>query len=91
MIELIKNSSLVMTDSGGLQKEAFFFRKNCVTLREQTEWLELVENNVNILAKMNLEGIYEAYKKMIHKESNFDINLYGNGTASKLIVETLLK
>ena len=91
MIELIKNSSLVMTDSGGLQKEAFFFRKNCVTLREQTEWLELVENNVNILAKMTLEGIYDGYKKMIHKETNFDINLYGNGTASKLIVETLLK
>jgi UDP-GlcNAc3NAcA epimerase len=44
MINLIQNSNLVVTDSGGLQKEAFFFRKFCITTREQTEWVELVDN-----------------------------------------------
>lgn len=91
MIELIQNSALIMTDSGGLQKEAFFFSKNCVTLREQTEWLELVENGFNILAKTEKNDIYEKFKLMINKKSDFNIDLYGNGTASKNIVEKILE
>jgi len=91
MLELLKHCSLVMTDSGGLQKEAFFFKKNCVTLREQTEWVELVENNFNMLAGSNAEKIYSSYKKMISVKSNFKINLYGNGTACKKIVGSLSK
>ncbi len=51
MIELIKNSSLIMTDSGGLQKEAFFLKKNCVTLRDETERIELVNQNFNVLVE----------------------------------------
>jgi len=90
MIELIKNSALVMTDSGGLQKEAFFFEKNCVTLREQTEWLELVNNGFNILSKIDVDDIYNKFKIMSEKKSNFNIDLYGNGNASKYIVEKIL-
>ncbi|MDA3813124.1 MAG: UDP-N-acetylglucosamine 2-epimerase (non-hydrolyzing), partial [Candidatus Cloacimonetes bacterium] len=47
MIYLLKNCSLVMTDSGGLQKEAFFFEKPCITLRDETEWIVLIENGFN--------------------------------------------
>jgi len=50
MLSLLKHAYLVMTDSGGLQKEAFFFGKFCITLRDETEWTELVEEKVNFLA-----------------------------------------
>ncbi len=49
MISLLKNCEMVLTDSGGVQKEAFFFQKQCITMREQTEWVELVENGFNTL------------------------------------------
>jgi UDP-GlcNAc3NAcA epimerase len=50
MIEMLKNARIVLTDSGGLQKEAFFFGKPCVTFREETEWTELVDGGFNGLA-----------------------------------------
>lgn len=89
MLMLISNCKLVMTDSGGLQKEAFFFGKHCITLREQTEWVELVEHGFNQLAGPNADTIYHAYSEMINKRSNFDIDLYGNGKASQNIAEKL--
>ena len=57
MIALLKRCSIVLTDSGGLQKEAFFFSSPCVTLRDQTEWVELVENGFNMLAGANYDEI----------------------------------
>ena len=90
MIELFKNCSLVMTDSGGLQKEAFFFQKNCVTLRDQTEWIELVENGFNMITGADEQKILSAFETMLHKQNNFNINLYGNADAGKQIVQELL-
>ncbi|WP_410966352.1 UDP-N-acetylglucosamine 2-epimerase, partial [Salmonella sp. SAL4449] len=49
MIWLLQRSGLVLTDSGGVQKEAFFFGKPCVTMRDQTEWVELVTCGANVL------------------------------------------
>ena len=91
MIYLLKNCSLVMTDSGGLQKEAFFFHKPCVTLRDETEWVELVENGFNVIAGSNSNKIYTAYKIMIKKNPNYNIDLYGRGKASNKIIQELLK
>lgn len=91
MIQLVKNCSLVMTDSGGLQKEAFFFKKHCVTLREQTEWTELVENGFNSLCSPNYKSIYDSYEKMSTAVSDFEIELYGNGHASSVIAEEFSK
>ena len=91
MIELLKKCSLVMTDSGGLQKEAYFFKKNCVTLRDQTEWVELIENKVNILVGADKERIVSGASQMLNKESNFSIDLYGNGKACEKIAEALLE
>ena len=62
MVWLIDNCNLVMTDSGGLQKEAYFFEKQCVTLRDETEWVELVECGVNTLVGADKEKILEAFK-----------------------------
>ena len=91
MIELIKNSDLIMTDSGGLQKEAFFFKKNCVTMRDQTEWVELIESGVNVLVGADKQKIKEQTEIMRNKKSNFDIDLYGNGVACDNIANFLIK
>jgi len=90
MIELIQNCSLVMTDSGGLQKEAFFFKKHCVTMREQTEWVELIEAEVNVIVGSNPDLIKAGVNDMLAKESDFEIDLYGQGEACQNIV-TFLK
>lgn len=91
MVWLIEHCSFVMTDSGGLQKEAFFFEKPCITLREETEWIELVENNFNILVGSDRKKIIDAVQKVDSMNSNYELNLYGNGKASENIVKELLK
>lgn len=91
MLYLLKKCSLVITDSGGLQKEAFFFHKLCLTLRTETEWTELVENGFNFICGSSYNSILENYIKIKNLSPDFNINLYGNGTASKIIVESLHK
>ena len=91
MITLLQNCKMVMTDSGGLQKEAFFFQKNCVTLREQTEWVELIENGYNKLAGSDYQKIIELSKQMLLKQNDFSKNLYGAGKASQNITDWFLK
>ncbi|MBI3584676.1 MAG: UDP-N-acetylglucosamine 2-epimerase (non-hydrolyzing) [Nitrospinae bacterium] len=90
MIELLRKTTLVLTDSGGLQKEAFFFAKPCVTLRDETEWTELVECGFNRLAGTEKNKIIESYREMRKVKLNFNVNLYGNGDAAKNIIETIL-
>jgi len=89
MVWLIDNCSLVMTDSGGLQKEAFFFEKPCITLRDETEWVELVDNGFNKLVGADKKTILQAYTNQDFN-NNFDINLYGMGKASQVIIEQLI-
>ena len=91
MIMLLKNCELVITDSGGVQKEAFFFGKHCITLREQTEWVELVDHGFNLLVgsdSLKLKAAFEFFKT---KTSDFSINLYGKGEAAKVVVELIQK
>ena len=91
MVWLLDNSKMVITDSGGLQKEAFFFKKPCITLRDETEWIELVDNNFNILAGADKEKILKAYKATSNfKLEILNLNLYGGGEASERIIGTLL-
>lgn len=91
MIELIKKSKLVVTDSGGLQKEAFFFSRNCVTLRDETEWKELLDYGYNVLAGSCKDSIEQNINQMLNKKSDFSLDLYGTGSASDIITEELLK
>lgn len=91
MVWLLRHCSLVMTDSGGLQKEAFFFEKHCIILRDETEWVELVENKFNILA--GADGGKISFASRDHDKllnSDFSMDLYGNGNASEIIVEGLM-
>ncbi|WP_285009889.1 non-hydrolyzing UDP-N-acetylglucosamine 2-epimerase [Pedobacter faecalis] len=78
---LLQHCSLVMTDSGGVQKEAFFHGKPCVTLRDETEWVELVNFGVNKLAPPNGGGIIDAFQAFYGKEIDNNLDLYGKGTA----------
>lgn len=91
MISLLQNCQLVVTDSGGVQKEAFFFQKQCITLREQTEWVELVEHGFNRLTGSNPNLIQESFFQMMNQQSDFSVNLYGNGEAARKAVSEILK
>jgi UDP-GlcNAc3NAcA epimerase len=90
MIYLLQHCNMIFTDSGGLQKEAYFFKKVCVTLREETEWVELIEHGANTLVGSNYVKIMEAYHKSKNAMVDFEKNLYGNGDASDKIVRTIL-
>lgn len=89
MIELLKHCALVMTDSGGLQKEAYFFSKHCITMREQTEWVELIHGGYNVLTGASKEKILEMFDVMVNKTSDFSLDLYGGGSASERIAEEM--
>jgi UDP-GlcNAc3NAcA epimerase len=89
MLELIKHSKLVITDSGGLQKEAFFFKKQCVTLREQTEWTELIKHDWNRLAKTEVVDIRKKIEAAMTAPVSEQLPLYGDGHAAEKIVSSL--
>ena len=91
MIYLLKNCEIVMTDSGGLQKEAFFFHKSCVTLRDETEWVELVENGFNTIVGSEYQKIISGFNSMKDKTLDYNIDLYGSGTASEKIIKEIQK
>jgi len=90
MLSLLKHAYLVMTDSGGLQKEAFFFGKFCITLRDETEWTELVEEKVNFLAGADSYKIKKIYDEIKSKRFNSNVELYGKGDAANKVVEKIL-
>lgn len=89
MIRFLKACNLVLTDSGGLQKEAFFFQKFCITLRNQTEWVELVDHKVNFLATNDKEQLISVISGLIHKHFPKGLQFYGDGTAGTKIVTAL--
>jgi UDP-GlcNAc3NAcA epimerase len=91
MIELLKNTEIVLTDSGGLQKEAFFFKKPCVTLRDETEWVELVDGGYNRVAGAEVNRIINAYDELEGEHPDFSVALYGNGSAGRNIIAVLQK
>lgn len=91
MVWLIDHCELVMTDSGGLQKEAFFFSKPCITLRDETEWVELIKLGVNTLVGADQSKIIEAFNHQVtFKADNLSLDLYGGGKASERIVTEIM-
>ena len=89
IIRLEKHAQVVMTDSGGVQKEAFFYETPCVILRSETEWLEIVEAGAGILADADYSCIMEAYHQMASREVHFP-PLFGDGHASEKILQGIL-
>jgi UDP-GlcNAc3NAcA epimerase len=90
MLTLLTNCQGVFTDSGGVQKEAYFFQKPCVTLRDETEWVELVENGFNKLVGADPDKILQAEHTFREQTLDFNKKLYGTGDAGKTIVDLLL-
>lgn len=87
MLQLERHASLIFTDSGGVQKEAYFHRVPCVTLRNETEWIETIEAGWNTLAGTDTARIIAAASKpLIHPK---EITEYGDGNAAKQIIQIL--
>lgn len=87
MLILEKNTRVILTNSGGVQKEAFFFRVPCVTLREETEWVETVEIGWNVLVGCDSDRIFQAaVEALAEMDSVFP---YGDGRAAERIVQWL--
>ena len=91
IIALEKNARMIVTDSGGLQKEAFFFKKPCVILRPQTEWIELVNNGNALLADHSKERILHTFDALMQKNDFTFPEYYGDGDAAGFICETILQ
>jgi UDP-N-acetylglucosamine 2-epimerase len=91
MLFLTENARLVLTDSGGLQKEAFILRVPCLTLRDTTEWVETVEAGWNSLVGTDKGTIVAQAKAVIEQGSPPAAPLpYGDGHAAERIVEILM-
>ena len=89
MLTLEQQAYRILTDSGGIQKEAFFLGVPCLTLREETEWTETVEAGWNVLVGSRLQAIIEAVSKAEpHPPAR---NPYGEGDAAERIVQSLNK
>jgi len=88
---LLQHCSVVMTDSGGVQKEAFFHGKPCVTLRDETEWVELVKAGVNIIASPTNANIVEELERASNLVVDKNLSLYGDGTTGKKIIDIILE
>jgi len=89
MIELEQNAKIVMTDSGGVQKEAFFFEKPCVILRPETEWVEIVTHGAGVVVDADFDRIIEGYRALSTYKASFP-SLFGDGKAAYFILEKII-
>ena len=90
MLYLLNHCRLVLTDSGGVQKEAYFAHKYCLTLREETEWVELCARGYNHLLGHNHLDIVTTTRTFLEMPPLFADDLYGNGHAASVIVSEML-
>lgn len=80
----------IITDSGGIQKEAYFHKVPCITLRNETEWIETVDSKCNILVGSNKEKIVEEFNKN-NTDANFELELYGSGKTTSYIIDKIIE
>lgn len=90
MIMLEKNAQIVLTDSGGVQKEAYFFGKPCIIARSETEWTEIVEHHAGILTDADKDRITGAYETLINRASINFPPIFGDGHAAEFICNQLI-
>jgi len=91
MILLEKNCRMVITDSGGVQKESHFFKKPCIILRKETEWIELVHNGTSVLVDADPDHIRVEFLRLMDSQKELEYPaFYGNGKASEFILREIL-
>ena len=91
MVALERHAQLVMTDSGGVQKEAYFFRKPCIILRPETEWVEIVQTGNAILADADEVRIMQAWKHFKDNPPCEFPEIFGDGHAAEFMLEKMLQ
>ena len=92
MLNLEKNAMAILTDSGGVQKEAYWLKVPCFTLREETEWVETVKDGWNVLVGTRVKRILEEVNQVERrKRIKKGVNIFGNGRASEKIVQILVR
>ena len=91
MTFLEKNSKMIITDSGGVQKEAHFFRKPCLVLRKETEWVELVRNGTAVLVDADRDKIAKEFVRFSGNSPDLDYpGFYGNGKTAEFILQEIV-
>ena len=90
MIQLEKNSCLIITDSGGVQKESYFFNKPCIVLRPETEWIEILSTGKAKLVSADYKKILSAFDNLINLDESEFPKIFGDGRAAEFICETLI-
>jgi UDP-GlcNAc3NAcA epimerase len=91
MTLLEKNSRIIITDSGGVQKESHFFRKPCLVLRKETEWIELIKNGTAVLVDANPEKIRDEFVRFINCGEELEYpGFYGNGRTAEFILREIM-
>jgi UDP-GlcNAc3NAcA epimerase len=91
MIMLEKTAKMIITDSGGVQKESHFFKKPCLVLRKETEWIELVKNGTAVLVDADPEKIRKEFEKFINDGSGLEYpGFYGDGKTAEFILGEIM-
>ncbi len=91
MIILEKNCKMIFTDSGGVQKEAYFFRKPCIIMRTETEWVEIIEQDAGIITKTDENKIIEAFGYFNNTSHSDFPAIFGDGKASEFICREIVE
>ncbi|MBM77844.1 MAG: UDP-N-acetylglucosamine 2-epimerase (non-hydrolyzing) [Crocinitomicaceae bacterium] len=91
ILALEKNAKIIITDSGGLQKEAYFFKKPCIILRPQTEWVEILETGSAIISDANEQAILDGVNSFFSKNNLTFPPIFGDGHAAEFIAKEILK
>lgn len=91
MVRLEQSAKVILTDSGGVQKEAFFYGVPCVTMRDETEWIETVDTGWNTLTGADTEAIIQAFLACDTPPQRTAITPYGEGNASELCLKAILQ
>lgn len=90
MIVMENTASLILTDSGGVQKEAYFYHKPCIIMRQETEWIEILQAGTGALEPQNIEEFISLVNRFINHPPNIFPKYFGNGHTAQYICEKLL-